>query len=72
MEKETTAQPLYVDEHKGSDVTGWKVQTLRNWRHKGVGPPYVKVGRSVRYNVNDLIDFMERHKIEPWMEEGDV
>lgn len=28
--------------------------TLRQWRMKGYGPPYLKVGRAVRYRVSDV------------------
>ena len=30
------------------------VKTLRNWRWLGFGPPFVKVGRAVRYAAADL------------------
>ena len=39
------------------------VQTLRNWRHKGVGPPYVKLGRAVRYDLQQVSEFLDDHKI---------
>jgi hypothetical protein len=29
---------------------GFSVRTLQQWRVKGGGPPYIKVGVSVRYN----------------------
>ena len=28
--------------------------TLANWRYQGYGPPFVKVGRQVRYRIDDL------------------
>ncbi len=30
------------------------VQTLRNWRHVRKGPAYIKIGRAIRYRVEDL------------------
>ncbi len=30
-------------------------KTLHNWRHTGGGPPFVKIGRAVRYRA-DAID----------------
>lgn len=33
------------------DVT---VQRLAEWRHKGVGPSYVKAGRLIRYRSEDI------------------
>jgi hypothetical protein len=41
------------------------VQTLRNWRHMRKGPAYLKLGRSVRYRLEDLNAFMENRRIDP-------
>jgi predicted DNA-binding transcriptional regulator AlpA len=30
------------------------VPTLADWRTKGIGPTYIKVGRCVRYRLSDL------------------
>lgn len=30
------------------------IRTLASWRYLGIGPSYVKAGRSVRYTVPDL------------------
>lgn len=38
--------------------TGFSPRTLINWRNKGIGPKFNKVGRSVRYNVKDLDNFV--------------
>ena len=53
----------YIDEKKVARITGRAIPTLRNDRHKGRGIPYIKIGRSVRYAFNDVIDFMESRKI---------
>lgn len=41
------------------------VGTLSNWRNQGFGPAYVKVGHSVRYFEEDVLRFLEMHRIEP-------
>jgi len=33
---------------------GVAVPTLADWRTKGIGPTYIKVGRCVRYRLTDL------------------
>jgi hypothetical protein len=33
--------------------------TLRNWRSKNEGPPFVKVGASVRYSPERLRDYVD-------------
>jgi hypothetical protein len=39
--------------------------TLRNWRSKGRGPPYVAVGAAVRYAPQDLRAYIEVHTRRP-------
>lgn len=54
----------YVDEREVSRITGRALPTLRNDRCKKQGIPYIKIGRTVRYCVQDVITFMDSHKIE--------
>jgi hypothetical protein len=56
-------QPKYLNEKKVAEITGRALSTLRNERSKGVGISYVKIGRSIRYNITDVIEFMESQKI---------
>ena len=37
-------------------------RALQNWRLRGGGPEYVKIGRSVRYQRSDVIKFIEERK----------
>ena len=55
---------IYIDEKKTSQITGRSVQTLRNDRHRGRGIPYSKIGRSVRYSLEDIHAYMQQRKIE--------
>lgn len=54
----------YVDERAVSQITGRALATLRNDRYVGRGIPYVKMGRSVRYRLDDVINYMESHKVQ--------
>ena len=54
----------YITEKDVAKITQRALPTLRNDRHLKQGIPYVKVGRSVRYKLEDVIDFMEAHKIK--------
>lgn len=38
-------------------------QTLSNWGSQQKGPRYVRSGRLVRYDVNDVLAFMEARKV---------
>ena len=53
----------YLTEKQVAEITGISLSTLRNERSLGQGIPYVKLGRSVRYNLYDVIDYMESRKI---------
>jgi excisionase family DNA binding protein len=54
----------YLTEEKVSDITGIALSTLRNDRLYKRKIPYIKVGRSVRYDKDDVIKFMESCKIK--------
>jgi hypothetical protein len=58
-------QPKYINEKKVAEITEIGVQTLRNDRHLRRGLPYIKKGRTVRYSLADIIEYMENHKIKP-------
>jgi predicted DNA-binding transcriptional regulator AlpA len=69
-EKETVRHmniPKYIDEREVAKITGFALSTLRNNRFKGEGISYVKVGRSVRYNLEDVVAFMEAHRVQTGM-----
>ena len=56
----------YVNEVSAGKIIKFEVQTLRNWRCKGIGPPYYKINkRCIRYKIKDLHEFMSKHKINP-------
>jgi hypothetical protein len=55
--------PKYLTEKQVAEMTGLALQTLRNDRYLGQGIPYVKLRRSVRYSLEDVISHMEAHKI---------
>jgi len=55
--------PTYLNETEVSKMTGIALSTLRNQRFMGQGIPYCKLNRSVRYSFEDVVQFMERHKI---------
>ena len=40
-------------------------RTWRQWRLRGQGPRFVKVGRLVRYDLRDVNDWMAQHASQP-------
>lgn len=53
----------YFTEIKVAEITGLSLSKLRQDRMKGKGIPYCKLGRSVRYDAQDVQTFMDQHKI---------
>ena len=39
--------------------------TMSQWRHRGVGPPYVKLGTRVLYRGSELNSWLDEHVIRP-------
>lgn len=42
---------------------GVTVQTLATWRSERQGPDYVKLGKSVFYRVDDIVEWIDRNII---------
>ncbi len=45
----------YFDEKALALRLGVEAKTLQNWRGKGMGPRFFKMGRSVRYRLRDIV-----------------
>ena len=54
-----------MDDYKAADKVGVAVQTMRNWRCKGRGPAYLKLGRSIRYRLEDIEAYKRKKRIDP-------
>ncbi len=52
-----------VDENGAANQLLVSPSTLQKWRVKGQGPRFVRVGRQVRYDLEDLKDFANSHKV---------
>ena len=44
---------------------GVSPRTLIRWRGLRVGPAYIRVGHKVRYQKQDLDDWLTRHRVQP-------
>ncbi len=58
-QKQSSQQPRLIDEHEAAYRLGLKVATLRRWRWAGKPPRFLKIGSAVRYDPDELADFME-------------
>jgi predicted DNA-binding transcriptional regulator AlpA len=59
----------YLKESEVAKITGMSVVTLRVDRMHGKRLPYVKFGRSIRYDEDDVRTFMESNKVIPSLPE---
>lgn len=58
-----TPPMLATDTAGASAKTGVPARTLDQWRYLGIGPPYYKLGRRVRYSLAELDTWLaERRK----------
>jgi len=56
--------PVYLTEKEVSKIVKRALSSLRNDRMYNRGIIFVKMGRSVRYNLEDVKNYMESRKIE--------
>jgi len=54
----------YLTERDVSQMICRALSTLRNDRHRSKGIPYVKLGKSVRYKLADVEEYMEANRVE--------
>ena len=52
-----------LDEKQVSKILGISLSTLRMHRHKGCGIPYFKIGRAVRYDPVDVLQYVRSNKV---------
>ena len=52
----------FLTEKQVNQMTNRSLSTLRNERHLNRGIPYSKIGRSVRYEMDDVLKFMLARK----------
>ena len=53
-------QPLATPEDLAEFLHDIPIKTLAQWRYRGVGPKYRKVGRHVRYDWADIHAWLAR------------
>ena len=59
-----------LTERAAADYIGLSVRTLQKRRFERQNPPYLKIGRSVRYRQEDLDAFLDAHRINPTQAAG--
>jgi hypothetical protein len=50
---------------QAAEMLGTTTGTLKSWRSRGLGPTWVKLGAAVRYDVEELLDFIKKNTHVP-------
>jgi len=50
-----------VDDKELSTITGISRRTFQNWRLRQSGPPFVRAGRAVRYELSAALRWMRQN-----------
>lgn len=58
----TPTQPL-LTEKEAAKILSMSPKTLSLWRYQGTGPTFIKLGSSIRYQLNDLEAWVEQHRM---------
>ncbi len=53
-----------VTVQQAADYLSLSTATLNKWRCQGGGPAYIKLGRAVRYRLDDLQLFLEKSRMQ--------
>jgi predicted DNA-binding transcriptional regulator AlpA len=52
-------QLQYLDTRHVAALTGFSAKALEGMRHRGKGPRFLRIGRKIRYKLEDVINWME-------------
>jgi excisionase family DNA binding protein len=53
-------------------LLGLRRRTLQGWRHRGGGPPYVRIGGAVRYAPEDVRAWLDAQRRTSTSDSGEV
>lgn len=51
---------VHLSETEAADCLDLEPKTLEDWRRLGLELPFLKIGRSVRYRLSDILAFLDR------------
>lgn len=63
MQGSNKAQTVFLTTKEVANRWRMSHRSLEGWRDQGIGPTYHVIGASVRYHINDLIEFETRNKL---------
>lgn len=51
--------PQLLDQNRVSEILGKSAAWCARARSQGDGPPFIKIGRHVRYQLSDVLDWLK-------------
>lgn len=54
----------YISERELHEIIGVSLSTLRQNRHMRVGFPYYKIGKSVKYKMSEVLEYIDERKVK--------
>ena len=61
---DSTRRTTALTERQVAEQLGLSVAILRAWRHRGKGPRFLRLGRSVRYLPSDVDEFVRASAVD--------
>ena len=62
MDATTQITATFLTQHELAELLRLPERTLEDWRLTHTGPPYLKLGRHVRYEVQDVLAWVQEHR----------
>ncbi|SEN17994.1 Helix-turn-helix domain-containing protein [Cryobacterium luteum] len=62
MDATTQITPTFLTQRELAELLRMPERTLEDWRLTQTGPPYIKLGRLVRYDVRDVLTWVHEHR----------
>jgi excisionase family DNA binding protein len=62
MDATTQVTATFLTQHEVAELLSLPERTLEDWRLTHTGPPYFKLGRHVRYEVQDVLAWVQEHR----------
>lgn len=59
-----TAEIRMINTADAAGMLGVSTHTLRGWRNADAGPPWYKIEGSIRYNLADLLEWIEQQAVD--------
>ena len=70
LESEMLGGGRQLTERDAAVALGVSRSCLRVWRHRGQGPPFLRLGRCIRYAEADLAGFLSANRFDPSQPKG--